>query len=674
MAIPKWPIPESLPTEKADFAIGFFCYPDTQEWRGIIRSLFEDLQRGRLWNEKTGSVIDVIKTGGLIGDSLTMGCGDFERIADALYTEVEESPGVFVTYSITDILSKDFQDDKQTGQSLIDAIEALDDTAIDTIRDYYDLAKILGSILPDVSLPDFIGMLTTLMEIRFKRESLAQAKMINLNSKYIGYALAGKTVTPEEEEIEETSKMAEFLKSPWLLTAVALLDPSPGGEIALAARFAGVVKNAWSFFDGLISKMLLGDVVDPGTPSDNVVEAINRLASGFQSLKVNTSDCEDCGDEYDGQQWTGATPELETMCLAARWYIGSIIKLLWDINDALYDTNSPSELGSSADKWSGLNLASIVSYLVQRASEIFSDEQINSDAGDISYPTSKPVLTDILDFGRALGLPQNQINELYDLIVNGIVRKENGQVLNPVNDQVIDLIIDVTYHVNIPEYLTDVLNNQQAILDAIVNAPDVSTAQADVKGVFDTLISPPFLDGGIEYKPARRSLSSILTNPSIFNKIFSVGIDQIQSDNVSWRVEAECQTFDFECFPRGGSWTYGTPILLPGLSGSAIWDLTAYPIGQWNTVTSEWNGSDNTRIGIFENSDDYQLEIELLSITPGHNIRVLIRDCNDTTIMDEEFSNPGEVITTRAKNILLHSTPSETSDPGAFQARIKRID
>lgn len=58
--VQKMPIPSDLSPEMCEYVI---CWPRGDEWQAILRGLLTTPERGRFWDEKTGSIIDVQDVG-----------------------------------------------------------------------------------------------------------------------------------------------------------------------------------------------------------------------------------------------------------------------------------------------------------------------------------------------------------------------------------------------------------------------------------------------------------------------------------------------------------------------------------------------------------------------------------------------------------------------------------
>jgi len=163
-------------------------------------------------------------------------------------------------------------------------------------------------------------------------------------------------------------------------------------------------------------------------------------------------------------------------------------------------------------------------------------------------------------------------------------------------------------------------------------------------------------------------INKVFSNPSLLEPQYNY-----RSELGDW-TNFDCATCapygDFSCFPQTGTWTYGSPSILSG----TVWNIASYPVGTWATITSEWNGDNQQRIGIWENDDDYELEFEILSLPTGKDVRVLLRDCAENVLMDSTFDSIGLVASTPAATVLFHSEPVEPGvNPGTFQIRVRRI-
>lgn len=131
---------------------------------------------------------------------------------------------------------------------------------------------------------------------------------------------------------------------------------------------------------------------------------------------------------------------------------------------------------------------------------------------------------------------------------------------------------------------------------------------------------------------------------------------------------------DFSCMPRTGLWSYGTPSVISG----GAWDIGTYPVNTWATVTSAWYGDagngNHQRIGVITFDDDYTIELEILSIPAGKELYVRVNDCLEVSILEDTYNQIGTVYTGSMASLYIRTDPTEASDPGTFQIRMRRLD
>lgn len=133
----RWAIPDDWNPESGEYRLAVFCIPDSQKWRGLIRAHINHLTYGRAWDEKTGSILDVLEIAREIDESFDMNCGeDLKRIADTLDNWYDRQ-----YISIFDLQS-----------ALTDAgLEPLA-KVLDTLDEVIDIFNLLPA-LPDIRLP-----------------------------------------------------------------------------------------------------------------------------------------------------------------------------------------------------------------------------------------------------------------------------------------------------------------------------------------------------------------------------------------------------------------------------------------------------------------------------------------------------------------------------------------
>ena len=75
------------------------CWPDSVLWNGLLTGLVSSPQRGRFWDEKTGSILDIQDTGREIFDrnssleECCMACTEATSVADAIISAVSSMSG-----------------------------------------------------------------------------------------------------------------------------------------------------------------------------------------------------------------------------------------------------------------------------------------------------------------------------------------------------------------------------------------------------------------------------------------------------------------------------------------------------------------------------------------------------------------------------------------------------
>ena len=136
-----------------------------------------------------------------------------------------------------------------------------------------------------------------------------------------------------------------------------------------------------------------------------------------------------------------------------------------------------------------------------------------------------------------------------------------------------------------------------------------------------------------------------------------------------------CQP-NFDCLDEM-LWAYGTPS--PSDGGSpAEWDLATYPIDTWITITSEWRGeliadARHQNISCNEFDSDYYMEFEILSVPSGLEVYFWIQDCDNKFITQQYHSEPANCGIFQARSMAFQTWPYGPTNPGTFQARIRRV-
>ncbi|NJN97914.1 MAG: hypothetical protein HC875_29485 [Anaerolineales bacterium] len=302
-----------------------FCIPDTKGWRSAATALLSQFDYGRAYDEDTGSVLGALEVGRGIFNSMSMCNLDemtrairqltavigglevdlTEPIPDNLnYTDVEI--GLLPTLhehlqalgpipkagdTIMTSLQKLAQSQEYAGltlEDLIDQIESFEPTLFDRWKDYLEVLSFMSTIFPGTTRVDIVGDF-------FEKLSLARYRHNDLTIKgYQATALRGimRGLAPFEDEAEadEQTLLEKLGSIPWLgKAAIALIEPTPGGEAWLAAAtFAQTVqavfdkiKDAW---DGWFSSWV-NKVEDP-VPTNNVTTAISSIAGAIGGLNL----------------------------------------------------------------------------------------------------------------------------------------------------------------------------------------------------------------------------------------------------------------------------------------------------------------------------------------------------------------------------------------------------
>lgn len=116
----KTEIPQDWNEEIDGYTTMILCVPNSRDWLATVRGTIYKLQRGRTYDEKSGSIVDAQAIGKEIFDSI-MTCDIatyLERIADAL------DGGTAQRYSIADIIQA--LNDIDTGLDIVDMLELME--------------------------------------------------------------------------------------------------------------------------------------------------------------------------------------------------------------------------------------------------------------------------------------------------------------------------------------------------------------------------------------------------------------------------------------------------------------------------------------------------------------------------------------------------------------------
>ena len=319
-------IPEPLEGDQGTLLVSF-CIPNTRDWRAVTTALLSQFAYGRAYDERTGSVLGALEVGREIFNSMSM-C-DLDQINRSIRQLTAVIGGQVVDYTqdipdqedfsntafgILPMLHEHLQslgpipkqgDTIMTSlQKLVEAegytgltideltaqINQLEPGLFDRWKDYLEILSFMSEIFPGVTRVDIVGDF-------FQKLSLARYRHNDLTIKgYQATALRGimRSLAPfdDDPEADEQSLLERYGSIPWLgKAAIALAEPTPGGEAWLAAStIAQVIKtvfdklsDAWqTWFDKWINQ------VENPTPSDNVTTAISSLAGVIGGLDLTT--------------------------------------------------------------------------------------------------------------------------------------------------------------------------------------------------------------------------------------------------------------------------------------------------------------------------------------------------------------------------------------------------
>ena len=295
-----------------------FCVPNSPHWHGLAEGLTTTFSYGRFWDGKTGNISDIQEIGRRIRDTFFMDCNDdFTRMADAL-----ESIRDHLDHNgngIAKILYDDSQKDSVGLIALQQAIEALEPDAIDEMSDFLEFLQRLGAVIPDLNFrfPSLFQIMLTIMDIRYRRVMMANGAMIAENTRYIGNAISPAQPDPAQEEADVTKSWAEKLLSGAMLAAITVLDPSPSGEIAIAAKLAIGAKSLLEKAQSLWATITGGSQQTAALPADSVTQALRDL--------VNKEACCDDPDTPLASQPSSITIPLDSeKCYNSKAVIGIV--------------------------------------------------------------------------------------------------------------------------------------------------------------------------------------------------------------------------------------------------------------------------------------------------------------------------------------------------------------
>lgn len=317
-------IPPPLEGDEETLLVSF-CIPDTHGWRSAATALLSQFDYGRAYDEDTGSVLGALEVGKEIFNSMSM-C-DLDEMTRAIreLTAVVGGRAVDLTQPIPDnldytssaygllpmlhehlqslgpipkagdtimtSLQKLVEGDivgNMTLDDLIEQIESFEPTLFDRWKDYLEVLSFMATIFPGTTRVDIVGDF-------FEKLSLARYRHNDLTIKgYQATALRGimRGLAPFEDEAEEEeqSLLEKFGSIPWLgKAAIALVEPTPGGETWLAAAtlaqaVQGIfdkIKEAWAtWFSQWVNQ------VETPTPTNNVTTAISSLSAAIGGLDL----------------------------------------------------------------------------------------------------------------------------------------------------------------------------------------------------------------------------------------------------------------------------------------------------------------------------------------------------------------------------------------------------
>lgn len=308
-----WPIPNDWNEEENGYAIGVFCFPNSDQWRRLVGGAIYNLTRARNYDFETGywkgieqllndvddsfmacdfqTLIDLgeqhIKTqrmivAALMGQSINF---DSEPLPNAINYEQGIRQAIL---SVGGTLGGDM-----TLAELI-ALMELQDGPDYGFKDWLEILKLFQDLFNGASLLPVAaigGLITAIFAARNNHNNLALQAMQATALRGIQNAIA-----PPKDPVTEQTTVQSWLdtleKIPFLTTAiVALVDPSPTGEGAMAVKVALALKNFMDKAFTWLSDWWSTYVTTVGNPqpAGTVVGMLSEISRKVQSLADENS-------------------------------------------------------------------------------------------------------------------------------------------------------------------------------------------------------------------------------------------------------------------------------------------------------------------------------------------------------------------------------------------------
>lgn len=302
------PIPTDWNEEEQGYALAVVCFPNSDQWRRNLRGAIYALTRGRNYDFDTGHFLTIEPYAVDIWDSF-MAC-DFQTLIDksdeliktqrmivaalmgqSINFDTEPLPNAInyengirqAILSVGGAIGSDM-----TLAELIAAMEAQDGPDYG-FKDWLEILRLFQEIFNGaglVSVGAIGGLITAILAARTSHNTLAIQAMQATALRGIQNAIAPPK-DPETEQETVTSWMDTLEKIPFLTTAIiALVDPSPAGEGAMAAKIALTVRNLMDKAFSWISDWWNNYVSTVGNPqpAGTVVGMLSEISRKIQSL------------------------------------------------------------------------------------------------------------------------------------------------------------------------------------------------------------------------------------------------------------------------------------------------------------------------------------------------------------------------------------------------------
>jgi hypothetical protein len=601
-----------------------------------------------------------------------------------------EYGGGDVKRSITEVIASN---GGVTFDELIDAIEDSGaGSQVDGLKDTLEMMTYIRDLMPNFSAPSLFALMSSLMEMRFRHRIIGQLTAMNTNLRYMGLGIAPQSsdTTQDDEEAfwGEVFTDADIL--PWLTSGVAALaEPSPVGETVMAGRMAEIVggrvfSSIGSWLWGLFSD-------DPSSvPEGSIVGMLEKIAnaagggSNSNTLTIQTivNNINDAIGDDDIEDY----PYVYSVLQSVMDFLPDEFQSDYSVSDAssivqmaMID-RTLSTIASKLDSIEALRciceeLAKILSVVDRQQVAVVTDLQ-----GESTYKCAAAKWF-IAKVNEYFSVVTEQVEKHEDDIqqddfwssVSGVYEIFKGDMIR-VNDALLgffgaDIVEEIT-----TARVEDTKSVEGVVFevsDGWIN--DIYTASTP-NGAVSAMMTRVGNVIPLVSAEKKQSIEYFLRNSRGLERVFldeesplAVSGDEILAYS-GWSL-AECG-FDFSCMPRGGTWNYGTPVLIPGSAGSGVWNLSGYPVGNWVQVTSE-RDEDNERIA-FLTDDDYTVELKIDTVPATADVRVRLADCANDIIMDTYYSASTSVIYRGSvANVLIQTT--EGNNPDDIVVSIRRV-